>query len=642
MDITLNNIFAGASPDVRTVNIAFPGGITYSVIVNGGQINGAKGSAIAFDPTIRARFTDRYNELKSMNPDDFNNDPLVKTWHHDYVIGIITDIMTSGEIESYNYLTSEAVNDNNGQVIYCDGITYDDAINEAVNEANARVDEFTRIGIENTPMDAIFFRISDGVDMEKFVATDVNRLILLASQGSASLYDAIIKSGGFKLSEVYGGIADDVHNNSLQLVNRDGDSVTTAYDEQNAAQDETPYNVPQYETAEARTDDNVNTVDRLTANDDQSSFSSNTNGNDYTETANRLTADADNNDSTPADNETEKPVENAADDANATEPEVEQSDEPVENDSPADTETNEQAHDADNDEVIEDDTDADVHQQEEDKAVDNDIVEPEPEHNDEPVVEEKADETHAEPAPSTSEFHVPDIQLPTLTTTEFKAVKKDAPVTDDTDEVNDGTIEPKVEQADETQSLPAHGDYDNDGVANAVDNNPYDANDNGTIDYGKSDDNTEITEPVPAEAPAEPEEVEEEPSAPERQEPVEIIKPDAEVEALFSTDNLNNELDELENRKNSLNASIEDKVAEQNDRAASINETKRHIGDLKSQTSRLEGMLEHMQHEYDSHIHDVDNVNNEIKSIDDRTTVLTNRAKWLVKAQQVLKEAGLL
>lgn len=640
MDITLNNIFAGASPDVRTVNITFPGGISYSVIVNGGQIIGARGSAIAFDPTIRARFTDRYNELKSMNPNDFNNDPLVKTWHHDYVIGIITDIMTSGEIESYNYLTTEATDDPaNGPIIYCDSISYDEAINEAVDEANARVDEFTRIGIENTPMDAIFFRISDGVDMEKFVATDVNRLILLASQGSASLYDAIIKSGGFKLSEVYGGIANDVHNNSLQLVNRDGDSVVAS----NATQQEeptgnTPYDVPQYETVEAHSDDNVNTVDRLTANDEQPSSYANANGNDYTETANRLTADT--NDSNNAETEViedtaqEQSANEESSDSNVNIEPAGNDDDNIENDSTNEVhndepeeEQSQPTDDVNNDEIIEDGTETVNETPLSEEPTDTAAPEhaDETEHNDEPVVADDTDDK-IEPAPSTSEFHVPDIQLPTLTTTEFKAVQKNPVPEQNEDENvnNDANIEP--EEADETQVLPAHGDYDNDGVANAVDSNPYDASDNAVISDDNDDDITETNDNV-----------EEEP-----QKPVEIIKPDAEVEALFSTDNLNNELDELESRKNSLNSSIEGKIAEQNDRAASINETKRHIGDLKSQASRLEGMLEHMQHEYDSHAHDVDNVNNEIKSIDDRTAVLTNRAKWLVKAQQVLKEAGLL
>ena len=154
----------------------------------------------------------------------------------------------------------------------------------------------------------------------------------------------------------------------------------------------------------------------------------------------------------------------------------------------------------------------------------------------------------------------------------------------------------------ESNDLPKHGDVDGDGIANAADDEPYEVNAaeyDATDDHGMDD-----------------------------------------LHALFTTglDAVDNELAGIAPRKKDLNVTI----SEQDERINGIRSVERQVGDLKAQTSRLEGMLDGMKADADSHAAEVDAARDELDRLEAREAELGKRSEWLHKAQEVLKQAGLL
>lgn len=143
---------------------------------------------------------------------------------------------------------------------------------------------------------------------------------------------------------------------------------------------------------------------------------------------------------------------------------------------------------------------------------------------------------------------------------------------------------------------------DGDGVSNAADDQPYEVNDAeyaATDDHGMDD-----------------------------------------LHALFTTglDAVDNELAGIAPRKKDLNVTI----SEQDERINGIRSVERQVGDLKAQTSRLEGMLDSMKADADRHVAEVDAARDELDRLEAREAELGKRSEWLHKAQEVLKQAGLL
>ena len=154
----------------------------------------------------------------------------------------------------------------------------------------------------------------------------------------------------------------------------------------------------------------------------------------------------------------------------------------------------------------------------------------------------------------------------------------------------------------ESNDLPKQDDVDGDGISNAADDEPYEVNDaeyDATDDHGMDD-----------------------------------------LHALFTTglDAVDNELAGIAPRKKDLNVTI----SEQDERINGIRSVERQVGDLKAQTSRLEGMLDGMKADADRHAAEVDAARDELDRLEAREAELGKRSEWLHKAQEVLKQAGLL
>lgn len=703
---TLEDIFNEASSDTEYIHIEFQHGVVaYGIAMKDGNIIGAAGNVISYNDAERARFTEEYEQRKAQGKDTTADDFPDSTryaWERDYVISTLTDILVGGEITAYNMYAVKGAD----PIVYTDPITIPQALQAATDEANKRIDEFTRIGLKSVPLDSVFFEISEDVNLRKFAETsDVNKLIILASQADANLWEGIMRSGGFKTSEVYARIADDVLSGQLILVDRDGNRLTSEH-ETEAADEEPVIEAPQYETTEpADNDNNVSTVDRLSAQNGEQSTYNNTDANpdaisapDDEPTQDAVAADEQNiSEPVSDDNEIEMDEPAQSDEENTdtqTDTEGKPESEPVGNTiATEDTDTTaEESDETENptDESVESDNELPKHGDADNDGIANG-VDTDPYHADvEPTEDETETETESDNAdtanteePSepvnaddntantsednehdkTTEFRIPDIEVPTLSTTEFNAVSKNE-------------SETEVKDKDE---LPKHGDADNDGIANAVDADTYNANVGSTIedeteveptddepvnqdsdtentfesdDENEQEDSESESEETTSETETESDEKSDDYSESES-EPAPVVESesakanynapayaDEKAVALFTTglDDVDSELDSITDRR----ASLENTISEQDARIDNIHDIERQIGDMKAKTSRLEGMLDGMKAEADSYHDDVNEAKAELDKLDAREAELGKRSEWLHRAQEVLKQAGLL
>lgn len=703
---TLEDIFNEASSDTEYIHIEFQHGVVaYGIAMKDGNIIGAAGNVISYNDAERARFTEEYEQRKAQGKDttaDDFSDSTRYAWERDYVISTLTDILVGGEITAYNMYAVKGAD----PIVYTDPMTIPQALQAATDEANKRIDEFTRIGLKSVPLDSVFFEISEDVDLRKFAETsDVNKLIILASQADANLWEGIMRSGGFKTSEVYARIADDVLSGQLILVDRDGNRLTSEHETEAVAADEDEEPVieaPQYETTEPTdNDNNVSTVDRLSVQDGEQSTYNNADANpdaisapDDEPAQDAVAADEQNISEPVADDneiEMDEPAQSNEENTDTqTDTEGKPESEPVDNTTTTE-ETDTTAEESDETEnptdKVESDNELPKHGDADNDGIANG-VDTDPYHaNVEPTEDKTETETESDNAdtvnteePSepvntddntvstsdetstkTTEFRIPDIEVPTLSTTEFNAVSKNE-------------SETEVKDDDE---LPKHGDADNDGIANAVDADPYNANvgstedeteveptddkpvnqDSDTENTSESDDKNEQEDDSDSEETTSDTETESDEKSDDysesESEPAPVVESesananynapayaDEKAVALFTTglDDVDSELDSITDRR----ASLENTISEQDARIDNIHDIERQIGDMKAKTSRLEGMLDGMKAEADSYHDDVNEAKAELDKLDAREAELGKRSEWLHRAQEVLKQAGLL
>jgi len=687
---TLNTILTGAAPDVKSANITFQSGAVYTVLLDNGNITGAS-SGVEFNSSVRARFSLDYDRLKSLAPDDFDNDPLIAEWKRNYVISVITDIISQGEdIERHDYFTLEP--QENANTVKCEPIPFNEALDEATDEAGKCVEAFARIGLSDEPLDAVFFHLNDDTARNEFNdESDVNRLILLASQANANMWFAILKSGGFKTSEIYAGIADAIDDGDITLVDREGNPIEHVQSQST----EPVAEAPQYDVPAEQHDDNVSTVDRLTAStSEQASYS--VPSDSQNDTVNRLSAD---NDET-----IEQPVVPAQplqqNDTDDTDVNIDYNNEHQNEPEPA-SEPND-SHDEPAEEQVQDTNETTESDYADDESADKDVD----------TEESPTDETNND---SQSRYSLPSLEVPELHTSEFNSVNTPAAESavdyetvepaetaqDDAEQVenddaeqaesNDYIDETADEQEPETEQHADYADGQYDTVYSADSNDDNSDNNVNDVKEPVADETTEITslpldvpvqEPEPAqplipehsvdENVQEPQEQEETPEYSDANiesndlpkhgdvdgdgianaaddEPYEVnaAEYDAtddhgmdDLHALFTTglDAVDNELAGIAPRKKDLNVTI----SEQDERINGIRSVERQVGDLKAQTSRLEGMLDGMKADADSHAAEVDAARDELDRLEAREAELGKRSEWLHKAQKVLKQAGLL
>lgn len=687
---TLNTILTGAAPDVKSANITFQSGAVYTVLLDNGNITGAS-SGVEFNSSVRARFSLDYDRLKSLAPDDFDNDPLIAEWKRNYVISVITDIISQGEdIERHDYFTLEP--QENANTVKCEPIPFNEALDEATDEAGKCVEAFARIGLSDEPLDAVFFHLNDDTARNEFNdESDVNRLILLASQANANMWFAILKSGGFKTSEIYAGIADAIDDGDITLVDREGNPIEHVQSQST----EPVAEAPQYDVPAEQHDDNVSTVDRLTAStSEQASYS--VPSDSQNDTVNRLSAD---NDET-----IEQPVVPAQplqqNDTDDTDVNIDYNNEHQNEPEPA-SEPND-SHDEPAEEQVQDTNETTESDYADDESADKDVD----------TEESPTDETNND---SQSRYSLPSLEVPELHTSEFNSVNTPAAESavdyetvepaetaqDDAEQVenddaeqaesNDYIDETADEQEPETEQHADYADGQYDTVYSADSNDDNSDNTVNDVKEPVADETTEITSlpldvPVQEPEPAQPlipehsvdenvQELQEQEETPEYSdaniesndlpkhgdvdgdgianaaddEPYEVnaAEYDAtddhgmdDLHALFTTglDAVDNELAGIAPRKKDLNVTI----SEQDERINGIRSVERQVGDLKAQTSRLEGMLDGMKADADSHAAEVDAARDELDRLEAREAELGKRSEWLHKAQEVLKQAGLL
>lgn len=660
---TLEDILNEAAPDTKYIHLTFQQGVVvYGIALDEGRIVGATGNVIAYNDAERARFTDEYEQRKLqgvdvITADDFPEETRRK-WEHDYVINTLADVLAGGPISSYSMYSIDAPTEG---VVFTDPMEVQDALRIATDEANKRVDEFSRIGLAGVSLDSVFFEIADDVNVRDFAAeSDVNKLIILASQANANLWSGIMRSGGFLTSEVYARIADDVLSGRLVLVDREGNRLT---DEHKPEDSQPVVEAPQYETSAPADDNNASTVERLFVQPGEQPTYRNADAADNASNDNAVD-DGGAADGTPVD-DTQAPAEqplpeqpqDASDEGEGTttEPDADTDDNTVADDAVAEPESSESDEelpkhgDADNDGIA-NGVDPDPYHADADNAgteEDANANEAAPDADDNADTEDNAtsddetneaadinDDTMSLPisvpvsAPEASEFHVPDLTVPTLETGEFPAVDGDEGNHDESDGDTADTVDADQRSDDDEAETDEHESEAASDGQESVEEPAVKEDEETTTAEEATETEKEATEAEEAHDGTVVNAVTPKPYA------------DEKVVALFTTglDDLDAELGSIANRRSLLEQSI----SEQDARIDGIHDVERQIGDLKTQVSRLEGMRDSMKDEADSFASDVDEAKAEIDRLDAHEAELGKRSEWLHRAQEVLQQAGLL
>jgi hypothetical protein len=269
----IESLLHNVGNEIKALSLSFPGGVNHTLVFDEGKLIGGNENSISFDFDKRRRFSLHNATILSMSRADADNLEEVKQWRHNYIIGILTDIMTSGEIQSYNY-DDKIPRDIN--ITYIEPMSVDDALEEASNEYDNRIDSFARVGIDSQPLNSVYLQ-SSLTESEN----DVDLFIIFAAEAFVSLNEAIMKSGGFKLSDIYEGIADRINNKDLELVDYDRVSIFASDDEEEDTPAEPVYNLDD-ESTDVNGDEEYypDTVSKLSEGTDDISFDDDSEDND--------------------------------------------------------------------------------------------------------------------------------------------------------------------------------------------------------------------------------------------------------------------------------------------------------------------------------------------------------------------------
>jgi hypothetical protein len=261
----IESLLHNVGNETKALSLSFPGGVNHTLVFDEGKLIGGNENSISFDFDKRRRFSLHNATILSMSRAEADNLEEVKQWRHNYIIGILTDIMTSGEIRSYNY---DDKIPRDISITYIEPMSVDDALKEASNEYDNRIDSFARVGINSQPLNSIYLQSSLSES-----ENDVDLFIIFAAEAFVSLNEAIMKSGGFKLSDIYEGIADRINNKDLELVDYDRVSIFASDDDNDEKPAEPVYNLDQ-ESTDVNSDEEYypDTVSKLSEGTDDISF----------------------------------------------------------------------------------------------------------------------------------------------------------------------------------------------------------------------------------------------------------------------------------------------------------------------------------------------------------------------------------
>lgn len=586
--ITIENIFKQVNENALSLSVILDDNSTYKFTLKNGEVTGVVEAPIIFNTSVRARFSSFYNSAEQISDYEIESTEAGKNWKKDYIVGLVADLATSSNISSFKYEYDNLEDD--AEITLDEGINLNDLFESAVQEANARVEAFNRIPVNGHPLNEIFFRIVDPSFAEH--DNDVNSLIELADQAGVNLWMVLQKAGGFKWSEIYANIADDIEKHLIELVDGEGNTISDTHESADTQVEE----IRQISDEDNSSDYSENTVDRISATEnDMPSFDDN---NVNEDTVNSISSD---NGVTTTEEEVDAITEDNDEDTTTSSIEDEQ-DNNVNGDEV-------EVEDAQKNNLINTDehNEVEVNDTADEPAVENaDDNQPVKDNNTAPVVEEET------PRFSVPELKVPDMPSPLAEHYAPQEEQHEEETPAHYEEQPTIIIPPVVEEPNDYQNQePLKSAVDND--IQTFDNN-VNVEENNTqsiqeYETGlKDDDTSQNTQ--------------------------------SQMKDIFLKE-ANNTAERLE-KINQIQESLHETIEVQRGRVADMRNVERQIGDLKSQTSRLEGMLDSMKFEIDSHTEAVEKAYKELARTEHEKIELQKQSEWFVKAQKVLTEAGLL
>lgn len=318
---SLQDIFAESAYEQHVVVVTTAQQAVYKLALDAdNNITGVVQAPNEFDANIRVQFSSEFERLASIpaeSSDEFNSDLIVQQWISNYIISIGATIKAQGieefhsePLDGNNLIAKLTVPMNHEEFCIASAVEEDAVTKELVHLTTFIDPELS----EEFNFEKIFITIKE--QLTRSITSDVPNLITLASQADANLAIMLSQASGFKMSEIYRVLADNIKDGHIVLTTQEGEELS--YIPENSR------NVSEAENAE-------NTVNEEADNTSESAENSGFEGH---EAYNESEADSDNTGDSSENTSEYEPNTDAddAENADSTDDEVEEADDEAEND----------------------------------------------------------------------------------------------------------------------------------------------------------------------------------------------------------------------------------------------------------------------------------------------------------------------
>lgn len=610
---SLQDIFAESASEPHVVVVTTTQQTVYKLALDAdNNITGVVQAPNEFDANIRVQFSSEFERLASIpaeSSDEFNSDLVVQQWISNYIISIGAVIKAQG-IEEFH---SEPLDGNNLIAKLNTPMNHEEFCIASAVEEDASTKELVHLTTfidpelsEEFNFEKIFITIKE--QLARSIASDVPNLITLASQADANLAIMLSQASGFKMSEIYRVLADNIADGHIVLTNQEGEELSRV--------PETVGSV-----SEAENDEEANIVA-----DEPAETSETAENNGFEDAADNTTADneaEDDSDTTDDSNAEAEEADADSDEADAhvgSENMGEHEDNEAENDDfeAADDETNEISV------VSSENTESDENTVESEEAETVEDASNEPAEISE-TAEDNGFEAHddnTEVNENNSRYVVPDLpDVPDFAhnyesdDTIVLNPQVEAPEANNNAENGENTVEPEEVVAEEpSETIPTEAPE----TSETAENGGFEAE--NTLTEATSEKNIPVTANVP---------------------PVDgavFTQNDGAFLFVAQQTAFKTQFEQISKDIESLRNIV---VSQQN-KINSLNDLDQKLTDLRSQTSQLEATRGQIQADVNAHVEEVEDASKRLTGLEKRMSELNTQLSWYEQATDALRKAGLI
>lgn len=228
---SLQDIFAESASEPHVVVVTTAQQAVYKLALDAdNNITGVVEAPNEFDANIRVQFSSEFERLASIpaeSSDEFNSDLVVQQWISNYIISIGATIKAQGieefhsePLDGNNLIAKLTVPMNHEEFCIASAVEEDAATKELVHLTTFIDPELS----EEFNFEKIFITIKE--QLTRSITSDVPNLITLASQADANLAIMLSQASGFKMSEIYRVLADNIKDGHIVLTTQEGEELS--------------------------------------------------------------------------------------------------------------------------------------------------------------------------------------------------------------------------------------------------------------------------------------------------------------------------------------------------------------------------------------------------------------------------------